>query len=192
MIRVFLLALLALGALVLVATRLPYQAPAPRAAHEISEEAEGSGEAGPFARWDGIWEGTLTTRRPDGTIVETAQVRQESTTISPAEQKINVMDRGAGRGAVISRHVHREVGDHLECEVTDPNGLRKILRGNLSGPVIFWHRRDPSTRGEESYREEVLRLPGGDLYTLDGFRVDAKGESLIYEGRYRRVENTPR
>ena len=192
MIRVFLLALVALAALLLVATHLPYQPPAPRTAQEISEEAEGSPEAGPFARWDGVWEGTLTTRRPDGTIVQTAKLRQEHTTISPAEQKINVKDRGAGGGAVISKHVHREVGDQLECEVTDPNGARRILGGNLSGSAIFWHRRDPATRAEESYREEILRLPGGDLYTLDGFRVDPSGESLIYEGRYRRVESQPR
>ncbi|HEY3174651.1 MAG TPA: hypothetical protein VGK94_02710 [Candidatus Polarisedimenticolia bacterium] len=192
MIRVFLLALVALAALVLVSNHLPYQPLPPRAVPEGASGIDEPPGAGPFARWDGVWEGTLDARRSDGTLVERMQIRQVHTMSSATEQRIDVIDRGAPGSPVILRHVHRVTGDHLECRVTDPNGAVRMYGGNVEGGAIFWHSLDPGAHREESYREEILRTAGADLYTVDGVQVDPKGGTLLYEGRYRRSESRRR
>lgn len=193
MIRVFLLALVALAALVMVANHLPYQPAAPAFAREPAPEgAERSPDAGPFARWGGVWEGTISTRRPGGTLVETVRVRQERTLVSAIEQKVVATQRGSGGSATVSIGIQRVRDYGLESRLTDPGGVEKVFAGSLQGDAIFWYRRDPVTRRQESYREEILRTPGGDLYTIDGFRVDPDGETVVYEGRFRRVESLPR
>ena len=193
MIRVFLLALVALAALMMVADRLPYQPAAPAPVSEPAPDgAAGVPDAGPFARWGGVWEGTISTRRPGGTLVEAVRVRQERTIVSAFEQKVVATQRGSGGGATVSIGIQRVRDYGLESRLTDPNGIERVFAGGLQGDAIFWYRRDPVTRREESYREEILRTPEGDLYTIDGFRFDPVGETLVYEGRFRRVESLPR
>lgn len=184
MIRVFVLGVLGLVALVLVARALP--AYPVRAAVDV--------ETAPFARWEGVWEGEFVARRPDGTIVETTNVRQEYTSLSPLEQNVVITDRHGSAPAEVSHGVNRSVSGRLECLVTDSRGVTKTLEGVRQGGAIFWHRREPAAGIQESFREEVLSLPEGDLYTIDGFGVygaDA-ADILLFEGRYRRVDSTRR
>lgn len=189
MIRVFLLAVVAFAALVLVAQRLPYQPPPAAAEAGGTAEDDEPRSTGPFARWDGVWEGTLTARLPDGTVVESARVRQEHTTITPTEQKVDITERDPAGRAVVRRRVQRFVGERLECRVTDAGGAVKVLSGAVAGEALIWSRREPATGREETYREEVVRLAGGDLYTIDGYRRDSAGGTLVIEGRLRRAES---
>lgn len=183
MIRVFLISLLALGALVIVARNLP----------------EGSGAADDpsltlddqqmFAQWDGAWEGTFRTYATDGTLQETIQVRQVYESVSPMEQTVVITDRMPDGTTRVSRGRNVLFGGRLECEVRAPDGTTKVLAGRRAGNAVIWHRREPASGAEETYREEILRTLDGDLYTIDGLRTTGgRGGTVLYEGRYRRVE----
>ena len=185
MIRVFLLGVLGLIALAMVARNLPKyaaQEPAAIAGAPVDETA-------PFARWAGAWEGEFVTRRPDGTVVEITKVRQEYTDVTPGEQRVVITDRHASGETIVSNGFNQVVDGGLECRLTDQNGISKILKGRRESATIFWHRRDAGTGLSESFREQILALPAGDLYTIDGFGIygGAGGTVLLFEGRYHRV-----
>ena len=186
MIRVFILALLAFAALVMVARNLRGHAPEPT---EMIEQVA-QDESSPFARWDGAWEGTFNTRRPDGTLESSLQVHQEYTTITPTEQSVTITDRHADGSIKESRGQNTEVNGSLECRLWEPDGTMKLLTGTRAGRALFWHRRDTVAGIEETFREEIVRDAGGDLYTIDGVGLYGKSrtEVLLYEGRYRRVD----
>ncbi len=185
MIRVFILALLALAALVMVARNLRGRGPEPA---EVIEQAA-QDESSPFARWDGAWEGTFNTRRTDGTLESSLLVRQEYTTITPNEQSVTITDRRADGSVKESRGQNTDVNGALECRLWGPDGTMKLLTGTRAGKTLFWHRRDTAAGIEETFREEIVRDAGGDLYTIDGVGLYGKGraEVFLYEGRYRRV-----
>lgn len=191
MIRVSLLGVLGLIALVLVARNLP-DYPGPGQTGEAAGRVAADDTA-PFARWAGVWEGVFVSRRPDGTPVESTRVRQEYIDVNPLEQSVVITDKQASGVTIVSHGTNRSVPGGLECRVTDPNGVSKVLEGRKEGTAIFWHRRVLSAGIEESFREEILRTPTGDLYTIDGvgFYGGAAGTVLLFEGRYRRVD-TPR
>jgi len=186
MIRVFILSVLAFAALVMVARNLRGRAPEPTEVIEQIVEDEST----PFARWDGAWEGTFNTRRPDGTLESSVQVHQEYTTITPTEQKVTITDRLADGTVKESRGQNTEVNGALECRLWEPDGAMKLLTGTRAGRALFWHRRDAAAGIEETFREEIVRDAGGDLYTIDGVGLYGKGraEVLLYEGRYRRAD----
>ncbi|HET9481839.1 MAG TPA: hypothetical protein VFP98_08795 [Candidatus Polarisedimenticolia bacterium] len=194
MIRVFLLAMLALAALVLVARVLPRAAAIPQPVEQGFETA-GPGRTGgfdagtsPFAPWDGVWTGTLRSYEPDGTLVASSEVLQEHTSISPGRHKVDLVERredGSSR---------RSSGDclweegRLECRVQQADGTAHVLKGRRAGRAILWHRSDPSSGIVETFREEVISTSSGDLYTVDGVSVlgTTNPRVLVHEGRYRR------
>jgi len=187
MVRVFVLGLLALGALVLVVRGLPSPAAAPRlfgGEDAITDNVEG------LARWDGVWEGTLRRYEPDGSLESATRERREHTTLSQSEQTLRVQDEAEGAAPQQRRGRITWQGGRLGCQIWNPDGSVMIADGRMAGRVIFWHRRDERTGLEESVREEILRLPDGDLYTLDGWGIYPRsggGQArLTLEGRYRR------
>ena len=193
MIRVFLLGVLGLIALALVARNLPDYA-VPTSAGAPARMPAAADDTAPFVRWEGVWEGAFVSRRPDGTVVETTSVRQEYTSLNPLEQSVVITDQHGSGPAIVSNGTNRAVPGGLECRVTDPNGITKVYTGVKEQGALFWHRRDPAAGIEEGFREEILALPDGDLYTVDGFGIyGANGGSVLqFEGRYRRVGNTAR
>src|SRR5262245_31964947 len=191
MIRVFVLGVLGLIALALVAHNLPEYSVRAKALIAAPATID---ESAPFARWDGTWEGEFVTRRPDGTLVERTRVLQKYTSLNSREQDVVITDQHGSGPAIVSKGSNRLVNGGLECRVTDPNGATKVLQGRQEDGAFFWHRRDPAAGIEESYREEIISMPGGDLYTIDGFGIyGVKPASvLMFEGRYRRVGNPNR
>ena len=186
MIRVFILAVLAFAALVMVAHNLGVRAPERTDAIEQVVEDDAS----PFALWDGAWAGTFNIRRPDGTLESSLQVRQVYTTLSPTEQSVTISDQRSDGSVKESRGKNTASNGELECRLWEPDGTMKLLTGTRAGRALFWHRRDTTAWIEETFREEIVRDAGGDLYTIDGVGVYGKGREqiLLYEGRYRRVE----
>ena len=191
MIRVFLLGVLGLIALALVARSLPKYDVRRAPVVDGAVAADGSGL---FARWAGVWEGEFTTRRPDGTLVAVTKVRQEYTDVNDNEQNVVITDWPAGGAAIVSSGTNRSGPDGLECVLTDPNGVTKLLEGRQAGSAIIWHRHDAEARVEETFREEILAMPGGDVYTIDGFGIygGATGTVLLFEGRYHRAGSQAR
>lgn len=179
MIRVLLLALAGLVALVIVA----HHVPAPLAARPDDM-------ASPFSRREGTWEGTFTSYRPDGTMVDTLQVRHEYQRVSDTQQTVVISDRHADGRTSTSTGRDTVNGDALECRLTNPDGTLRILTGRRVGETLFWRRHDELRGIDESYREQILQTPAGDLYTVDGAGVYGKDDRgmLLFEGRYRRVD----
>jgi hypothetical protein len=187
MVRVFVLALLALGGLALVARALPSPAGAPRllgGMDDTSDTLEG------LARWDGAWEGTWRRYTPEGGVESATRVRREHTTLSETEQTLGIQEGIESASPVRRRgRITRRDGG-LACQVWNPDGTVVEWQGHMSGLVIFWHRRDPRSGVEESLREEIVRTADGDLYSVDGWTIsgDPQGGQLrrTLEGRYRR------
>jgi hypothetical protein len=186
MIRVFLLAVVGLLALVMIAGRLPAGGGRPPGA---AVAAVAVAEASSPARWDGTWEGSLTTYRADGTPEQTASVRCERQTVTPTEQRIVITERwGDGRTRVLTGSLTTD-GGQIARRLTNPDGTLTVYTGRKAGAVLFWHHRDELAGVEESLREEIVATPGGDLYTVDGFRLSERGGRAVrlIEGRYHRA-----
>ncbi len=184
MIRVFVLAVLALVALVAIARNLPDVRPA--APSRVSDgDAE---EISVFSRWDGRWEGTLTAYRPDGTLISSVSVLREHTSISPTEQSVLTRFEYEEGRRDTTHATNRVVDGRLESEVRRPDGSLLVLSGQKAGGALFWYWRDESG-SEETRREAILELADEELLTVDGVRhrsADAD-DIVILEGRYRRV-----
>ena len=186
MIRVCLLALMALLALVLVAKNLPGRAP-----EETTLVAQNDENGSDFARYEGVWKGSFNIHLPDGELDSTVVVEQTYTTVSSTEQSVLITDRHTDGRVEVSRGRNVERDGSLTCEVWSEDGaLKKVFTGHRSGRAIFWHRVDAAHAIEETFREEIIRTPEGDLYTIDGAGTygGAGGKMLIYSGRYRRVD----
>ena len=175
MIRTFALAMVALAALALVAHHLP---PALR---------PHPGRATAFGRWEGEWEGTYVTYRPDGTALESSEVRVENNGVSDGEQTVVITRRRPDGHTVMTSGRRSLAGDTMEYRFTNPDGTLETLSGRRVGDAIFWHPSDPAVEGE-SYREEILPTADGDLYLVDGAMLRRDGHGmLLFEGRYHRV-----
>ena len=177
MIRVFLIALVGLFALAMVAHHLPAEL-----------RPAGGDDASLLGRWEGVWDGTLVSYRPDGTAAETLRARYEYRRLSDSEQTLVMTyhaEGGATRGYTGSQAL---VGEVFERNVAQADGKPGRLAGRRVGDAIFWHHRDASTGAEETYREQILSTPDGDLYTIDGAGSGGKGGMLLYEGRFHRVD----
>ena len=184
MVRVFLIGVLALVALALVAVNLPERGrPHPDG---------GDPQSASTARIEGLWEGTLTAYRPDGTVEQSLKESRLVAKVSPGERALTItrLLPGGGSEELSGSEVEAAGGD-LKRRIQVPGGGLAVLSGKRVGPAIFWHRQDAASGLKETLREEILETPGGDLYTLDGMRATG-GQLLILEGRYRRADRTPR
>ncbi len=166
MIRVFIIAVLALGALALIAHSLPVAVPA-----DVME---------------GVWEGPFDTYSMAGERLASTRIRLEIETTEPGVRSVRRLERYPdGRVEESSGEIH-ETDAELTWRMTDPEGNETVLAGRRQGPAIFWHTSDPSLGTQRSLREQVVHRAGGDLYTIDGAGVLAgqAGQVVLYEGRY--------
>jgi hypothetical protein len=187
MVRVFVLAVLALGGLALVARAMPPPALPPQrlgGVEDASDTLEG------LARWEGSWEGTWRRYTAEGGLESATQVRRDHTTLSDGEQTIAIVEGTEGPSPVRRRGRITRNDGRLTCQVWNPDGSAVEWQGQMSGRVIWWHRRDPRTGAEESLRDEVIRTAEGDLYSVDGWSIAAEPQGgqirRTLEGRYRR------
>jgi len=183
MIRVFLISVLALGALVLVSRSLP----------EVAAPASGPIEPPPRSQgdilsgWEGSWEGTFKAYRPDGSLEWTSQMRHDHANVSPSQQSLVITDRRHGEPEARSRgQITLLEGGRVECRIWQADGSMELFTGQVAGGAVIWHRADPAAGTHEVFREEVIRSERGDQYAVDGFGVYPDGPRL-YEGRYRRI-----
>ncbi len=184
MIRVFVLALLALVALVAIVRNLPGRRPADSPVEESGAVAEQS----PLSRWQGAWEGTLTTHRPDGETLSNVLVFQQNDAVSPTEQAFSIIERRPDGRTQEVRGKTLLIGDRFERHFQGPDGSSVVYSGRQEGSGIFWHREDPEGGLEEAFREEIIGSDDGDLYTIDGMRRLQSGrEVLLIKGRLRRA-----
>lgn len=186
MVRVFLIGVLALVALALVAVNLPERArPNPGG-------ASSEGLSILPARFDGLWEGTLTSYRPDGRVEESSEESRLFTRMAPGERALTITRvlRDGGSEELSGTEVEAPGGE-LKRRIQIPGGGLASSSGRRVGTAIFWHREDPASGLRETLREEIVATPSGDLYTLDGARASG-GQLLILEGRYRRADRAPR
>src|SRR5678815_4675162 len=82
MIRVFLISLVALVALAMVAHHLPAEL-----------RPAGGDDESLLGRWEGAWEGTLVSYRPDGSTLQSVRARYEYRRVSATEQTLVMTDR---------------------------------------------------------------------------------------------------
>src|SRR5215475_14147534 len=122
MIRVLLLAMIALGALALVARHLPASLKPQPAAHAAS-----------FERWEGTWEGTLVSYGQDGAELESSEVRLENDGISSGEQAVVMTRRRPDGRTVMTSGRRTRAGDTLEYRVTNPDGTLRVMSGHQAG-----------------------------------------------------------
>ena len=190
MIRVFVLAILALVALVAIARNLPGMQPPEASGEAAAEMATTVEQLSPFARWEGVWEGKLSAFRSDGEPVSSVTVRQVHDTVSETEQTVSIIERQTDGETKEFTGTTLLVDERFERRFLMPDGASVVYAGRREGNAIFWHRLDPVTGLEETIREEIIRSVDGDLYTIDGMRRDrqAGGEILLIQGRYHRAK----
>ncbi|HKY32281.1 MAG TPA: hypothetical protein VJV23_07080 [Candidatus Polarisedimenticolia bacterium] len=184
MTRALALGVLALLALSLIARAFPGDPSA------LAQPASGPSDAAPFAPWDGAWEGAFNVYQPDGTRESSVSVRQRYVSLSPTEQNVEIVDRLPDGSTRVSRGRNVASGGRLECRIWEPDGTSKLLVGRRLGRALLWHRRDDAAGVEETFREEILLTPSGELYTIDGYGLYGTGAGrrhLLFEGRYRRA-----
>jgi len=177
MIRVFLISLVALVALAMVAHHLPAEL-----------RPAGGDDESLLGRWEGAWEGTLVSYRPDGSTLQSVRARYEYRRVSATEQTLVMTDRAADGSTRGSTGAQALIGDAFERTIALADGKPSRFSGRRVGDAIFWHHRDAATGAEETYREQILSTPDGDLYTIDGAGSPGKEGLLLFEGRFHRVD----
>ena len=185
MIRVFLLAVLGLAALAFLSHHLPdYLRATPD--RQVTWEAD----AAPLARWEGVWSGSYSTYRADGTQVASTTARHEYRRQDDRRLAVTIVDQPDSGGELTTRGELTFDGSMLASRLTHPDGAGVVMQGRRVGDTVFWHRLDPVRGEEETLRERIVSTPDGDVLTVDGVVVSIKdGRGLMLsEGRYRRVD----
>jgi len=168
MIRVFIIAVLALGALALIAHSLPV--------------------TGPSDPMDGVWEGPFDTYSMTGDRIASTRMRLEIETSAPGVRSVRLLARYADGHSEESTGEIRTEDAGLTWRMIDAEGNETVLTGRRQGPAIFWRTDDPAGGMRRTLREQVVHRAGGDIYTVDGAGVSLAGDGrvVLYEGRYER------
>jgi len=168
MIRVFIIGVLALAALVLISGHLP-----------IAESGD---------PMDGVWEGTLNTYTMQGDLVSSKRMRLQYAPEADGVRKVAISARRADGTVEEATGEIRDIEGRLERRLVDRRGEETLFAGTRAGAAIIWHGGDASSQARQAWREQIVRTPDGDLYTVDGVGVFGDGSARVelYEGRYRK------
>lgn len=190
MIRVFIIGVLAFGALVLVTRNLPDSAFRPAPSRDEAAQPQR------VEALRGVWEGTLEMRRMNGTPAGSLAIRQTRTVDPEGVARIRIEER-AGSGAVTTTDVdivrRSDAGDAAVFERTErrEGAQGRLWRGRMEGKALVWSWEDPAGGEKQSFREELMHGENGPILAVDGAGVRA-GEPLLFAGRYRQVERDAR